>query len=239
MRPILARTVWLLATEDHSRKMSAQTNRFLLRVILILTAFSMIVVWLPLVRGLMDGGTYEWGQSFLGKNFGGTGVSGDYWFVVLQAVIGLSVIYLGWRGAYQPFHWLLLLWNIPSAVNAFYHALRYPEQYRFRGDTLGVDIPVAWVSPLFWALLALLSILWVVRDLKQDKSREIPAWSRTNSVLLAITGSLLPFQFVLLRFGEPHGTTDQIGVILTMLQWLLLNLSFGAWRSTAELRKVA
>jgi hypothetical protein len=29
-------------------------------------------------------------------------------------------------------------------------------------------------------------------------------------------------QFVLLRFGEPHGLTDQAGVILTVLQWLLL-----------------
>jgi hypothetical protein len=29
-------------------------------------------------------------------------------------------------------------------------------------------------------------------------------------------------QFLLLQFGEPHGTTDQIGVVITILQWLLV-----------------
>jgi hypothetical protein len=42
---------------------------------------------------------------------------------------------------------------------------------------------------------------------------------------------MLPLQFVLLRFGEPHGLRDQVGVVLTMLQWLILNLSFVQWQS--------
>jgi hypothetical protein len=43
--------------------------------------------------------------------------------------------------------------------------------------------------------------------------------------------ALVPIQFLLLRFGTQHGTNDQIGVILTMVQWILLNLSFVAWQS--------
>jgi hypothetical protein len=47
--------------------------------------------------------------------------------------------------------------------------------------------------------------------------------------LLSIAAILLPIQFILLRFGEQHGTNDQIGVILTMLQLVVLNLGLYPW----------
>jgi hypothetical protein len=191
----------------------------------------MIIVWLPLIRGLMDGATYEWGVSFLGKQFGGKGLSGDYWFLLLEAIIAIAVVYLGWRGARQPFPWLLLLWNVSGLLNASYLAIRFPEEYRFQGDTLGVDISVAWIGPVFWGLLTLLSILWMVGNLKAGITKEPARWARTNWLLLLIAAAMLPLQFVLLRFGEPHGLRDQVGVVLTMLQWLILNLSFVQWQS--------
>jgi hypothetical protein len=210
--------------------MSRKLDR-LLKGILILTSATMIVTWLPLVRGIMDGSSYKWGQSFIGISLSGNGVGGQYWVLVVQAVIGISLVYLGWRGARPPFHLLLLLWNVPSAVNAFFNAIRFPEEYRFQGDTLGVDVSVAWVGPLFWGSLALLSIVWVVRDLKRDGSREVPPWTQRNTILMTLVIALVPIQFLLLRFGTQHGTNDQIGVILTMVQWILLNLSFVAWQS--------
>jgi hypothetical protein len=203
----------------------------LLKVILILTALTVLTTWLPLIRGLMDGPTYQWGQSLFGADFGGKGLGGDYWMLVLQAVIVVPLIYLGWRGARSPFHWLLLLWNVPSTANAFYNAIAFPEDYRFKGDTLGVDVSVAWVAPLFWSVLMLLSIVWIVRDLKRPAERVPVAWTRRNTILLTLVLLLLPVQFGLLRFGEPLSTNDQIGVVLTMIQWLLLNLSFVNWRS--------
>ena len=36
----------------------------------------------------------------------------------------------------------------------------------------------------------------------------------------------VPIQLVLLIFGEPHGLTDEIGVIGTLLQWVLLIYAF-------------
>lgn len=208
-----------------------QRSDRLLNVILVLTSFTMIIVWLPLIRGLMDGATYSWGHSLFGKQFGGKGISGDYWLVVLQAVIAIALVYLGWRWANQPFHWLLLLWNASGVLNAFYNAIQFPGEYRFRGDTLGVDISVAWVGPLFWSVLTVLSILWVVRDLKTGVAKETRKWDLANWVLLSVAAAMLPLQFILLSFGEPNGTTDQIGVILTMLQWVVLNLSFVPWAS--------
>jgi hypothetical protein len=114
---------------------------------------------------------------------------------------------------------------VQATVNAF----SFPEEYRFRGDTLGVDISLAWVRPLFFGGFALLSVLWVIRDLRRAREKAIPEWNHTNRILLLLAISFLPIQFVLLRYGEPHGTTDQIGVILTMLQWLLINLGLFPW----------
>ena len=138
----------------------------LLKAILIWTMVSLIIVWLPLVRGLMDGDSYQWGNSAWGFQFGGRGLGGDYWFLLLQAAFGLLLLYLGWRGARQPFHWLLLLWHIQLALQSIYNSLSSPEDYRFRGDTLGVDVSLAWVGPLLFGGFALLSIWWVVRDIK-------------------------------------------------------------------------
>jgi hypothetical protein len=190
---------------------------------------TLLIVWLPLVRGFMDGDSYQWGSSFWGFQLGGRGLHGDYWVLLLQAAFGITLLYLGWRGAQQPFHWLLLLWHVSLGAQATYDAISSPEDYRFRGDTLGVDVSLAWVGPLFFGGFALLSVFWVIRDLRRGREKAIPEWNHTNRILLLLAISLLPIQFVLLRYGEQHGTTDQIGVILTMLQWLLINLGLFPW----------
>ena len=201
----------------------------LLKAILIWTMITLLIVWLPLVRGFMDGESYQWGNSFGEFQIGGRGLHGDYWVLLVQAAFGITLLYLGWRGAQQPFHWLLLLWHVLLGVQATVNAFSFPEEYRFRGDTLGVDISLAWLGPLLFGGFALLSVLWVIRDLRSDREKAIPEWNHTNRILLLLAISLLPIQFVLLRYGEPHGTTDQIGVILTMLQWLLINLGLFPW----------
>ena len=201
----------------------------LLKVILIWTMLTMILVWLPLTRGLMDGESYQWGGSFWGFKIGGRGLGGHYWVLVLEALFGITLLYLGWRGARQPFHWLLLFWLIPQATEATYNALTSPESYRFRGDTLGVDVSLAWVGPLLFGGVALLAIVWALRDLRSERNSIVPPWSRANLFWLLTAVTLLPIQFSLLRFGEPHGTNDQIGVILTMLQWIIINLGLFPW----------
>jgi len=206
----------------------------LLKAILIWTMLTLIIIWLPLVRGLMDGDNYQWGNSFFGRDLGGHGLHGDYWFLLLQASFGLVLLYLGWRGAQPPFHWLLLLWHISLGLQAVYNSLTFPEEYRFKGDTLGVDVSLACVGPLFFGGFALLSVLWVVRDLKSRREKAAPEWIRVNWVLLLIAVGFLPIQFVLLRFGEQHGPRDQAGVLLTMLQWVLINLAFFPWLRTTS-----
>lgn len=189
-----------------------------LRALLGWTALSTIIFWLPFVRGLFDGQTYEWGLA----GMGGTGISGDYWMPVLGVAFALAIRCFGWRGARLPFHALLLLWLVPLGAGATWLTLTQPEDFRFQGDTLGVDVSLAWAGPVIFGGFALLGIFWVIRDLRSDRKREAPPWTAANQRMTIALVALLPVQFVLLRFGVPHGTTDQIGVILTMLQWFLL-----------------
>ncbi len=192
----------------------------LLRWLLIWTGFTLLAVWLPLVRGLMDGASYQWAFA---PGVGGRGVGGTYWLLVILAGYGLLMLSLGWRGARPPFHWLLLLWHLSLAGLVVYASWTAREPMRFRGDTLGIDISIAWMGPVFFGGFALLAVYWVVRDRRAAPPRVAPEWQRTNRVLLLLAALLLPVQFILFRFGEPHGTTDQVGVVLTIGQWLLVN----------------
>jgi len=204
----------------------------LLKIVLIFTAVTMIAVWLPLIRGVMDGPSYEWGTSFMGKDFGGKGVGGDYWFVVLQAVLCLATIYFGWRGARQPFHWLLMIWIVPSMISAIYNAIKFPDEYRLRGDTMGLDISLAWIGPAFWLILFLSAVAWMASDLRKRIDKPMPSWTRRNTIFIILVFALLPVQFFLLRSGGGTDSKDQIGVVLTIAQWVLLNFSFASKPTT-------
>jgi hypothetical protein len=208
---------------------------FLRGFVLTLAAAGMITIWLPLVRGLMDGATYSWGGFYFGMFLRGSGLGGDYWKLLLVAALALTALWYGWRGSRLPAHLIVLAWVVPWAVGAVYMAVTDPGSLRFRGETLGVDISLAVAGPVLFTAVALLAAWWLVRDLRARGPRFAPPWTRTNTILLALVLGMLPLQFVLLRFGQPHGATDAIGVLLTMLQWVLLNVAFakGARRAPA------
>ena len=103
-----------------------------------------------------------------------------------------------------------------------HHRWTSPEDFRFQGDTAGIDFSLAWIGPLFTGVFLALSVFWVVRDLRTPGPRPVASWSRTNTIRLGSLIALLPIQFVLLRFGAAHGTTDLIGVVIVIAQWMLL-----------------
>ncbi len=58
--------------------------------------------------------------------------------------------------------------------------------------------------------------------MREPGPRRVARWSRANTIWLGGLLALLPVQFVLLRFGSPSGTTDVVGVLITIMQWMLL-----------------
>ncbi len=118
----------------------------ILRVLLAWTALTTLTFWLPFVRSLMDGDTYEWG--FAG--FSGHGLHGDLWLPLLGVTLALSIRWLGWRGARMPFHALLLLWVVPLGAGATWLSIKQADDFRFKGDTLGIDVSLVPVGILLF-----------------------------------------------------------------------------------------
>lgn len=193
----------------------------LLRILLWWTSVTFLTGWLPLIRGAFDGPSYEWGTSYFGYSFSGTGVAGDYWLPAVKVALGLTLLVLGWRGARSPFPYLLVAWQAFGLADALFSAITEPEAFRFRGDTLGIDVSLAWVAPLFYSAALVLAVIWFARS-RADRLSTDTGWARSNYVWLAALAALLPVQFVLLRYGIPLGTTDQVGVVLTIVQWFLI-----------------
>lgn len=189
-----------------------------LRALLTWTALTTLVFWLPTVRGAFDGPSYQWAL----VGFGGRGLHGDYWFPVLGSALALATQILGWRGARPPFHVLLLGWHLLLAIGISYVAVAQAEEFRLRGDTLGIDVSLAWVGPLLFGIPAALACRWGWRDLRRRRHEPVPPWCRRNTLWLAGLVLLLPAQFALLRPGPPRSIADQLGVLLTIVQWLLL-----------------
>jgi len=195
----------------------------LLVVILWWTAlFAGVLVWLPLVRGATQGTAYQWA---LGGGIGGRGIGGAYWALVLGAGFVTLLLYLGWRGARQPFHWLLLVFHVPLAAAVTYAAWTDPQGFRFEGATIGFDVSLVVIGPVLFCGVAGAAIVWVVRDLRARRSREVTrwAWTRATRVRLMLLLAIVPVEVVLFRSGGIESTQNMIGVALVGWQWVLLN----------------
>lgn len=192
----------------------------LLRLILDYVTLTLIPVWLPLLRGLMDGDSYAWSWGFIG----GRGVGGDYWVLPPVAAWGLSILYLGQRGARRPWFPVLMLgWLGLMAAIWTLAWWEMGDELRLRGDTLGIDVPLGWMPMAIGVGFLALGIVWNVQDRRGGSVREAPPWHPTNRLLLWILVGLIPLEFLLLRSGPPHGVTDQMGVVLLLLQLFLIN----------------
>ena len=193
---------------------------WLLRLLLGFTSLTFLVAWLPFVRCPMDGDSYTWSIGWWMFSVGGTGLSAHYWLLVVQVALGVAVLGLGSRGARLPFHWLLLAWHAALFTSFTYSSWTSPDAFVFRGDTAGIEFSLAWVGPVFTGAILAASIFWVVRDLRTPHVREVAPWCRTNTIWLGSLIALFPVQFGLLRFGDPGGTTDLIGVVIVTGQWM-------------------
>jgi len=194
--------------------------------LLFITGLTYATTWLPFLRGLMDGESYTWGTTLFGHVFSGSGTQGDFYFVVLNAFLGLwlllSFYWSRWR---MVFYGLLVLWNGSMIANAFYEVF-FGQGYTFQGDTLGVNVDLSYVIlPLMLGIGYLTGVV-----IKKDARYPFKArWTWKNTYWLLGLLLPLPVQYFLLHGGEPHGLTDQIGVIIALLQVFLLSWAFRAY----------
>lgn len=191
-----------------------------------IAALTAILSWLPLIRCLLDGATYEWGTSYFGHAFRGAGVGGDFWLLVVQAAVALGLVFFGLRRPGALGYALLFAWhgvNFASWLTAW---LAKPEGLIFRGDTLGVEVNVGLFAVCAFAAGLTAALAAAALEFSGGRRPPVFAWTRANTVALALALALLPIQHALLRFGEPHARSDEIGVLLTMAQWVAIVFAF-------------
>ena len=120
---------------------------------------------------------------------------------------------------------IVAIWSVLLFTAVVVAVALSPEVLRFRGDTLGIDISLAWAGPLLFGAGGALSLIAARRD-RISPSAELWAWNARNSRWLAILVTALPLQFLLLRTGSVESLADQVGVIITIAQWFLVGQVF-------------
>ena len=183
--------------------------------------------WLPFLRSLMDGPSYEWGATLFGLSFSGAGLGGDYWFPVLKTAIGLSFLWLGWRAPNGAFRPLLVLWLALMFADTVHAVLTVPDNFRFQGDTLGMDFSLVLVAPALDGGMLLLALWFAARAPALEARPMGPA----NQLMLGMAILFLPLQFFLLRSGQGQEVNDVVGVLLTIAGWILLSAGLAPWRA--------
>jgi hypothetical protein len=98
-----------------------------------------------------------------------------------------------------------------------------PDDFRLQGDTMGINISLALVGPALFGAGAALATYVGVRTFRGELAARREAWTPANTRWLTALLALLPIQFALLRIGTAGSTADQIGVLLTIGQWLLFD----------------
>lgn len=184
-----------------------------------------VLAWLPAVRSLLDGQTYEWGLTLFGKTFSGAGLEGDYWFVASEAALGVVTLFLGWRSPGAVFKLLSSAFTGVMFADGVYTGFILGQDQVFEGATLGMNVSVGLIFTAVYGLLFVLALAWAAFG----KPGPAPRWTLANSALLTVAVLLLPAQYLLLSTGEGREISDQFGVLMTMGQWLLLSLSFIPW----------
>lgn len=208
-------------------KLNRTSQRF---IITFLTAMSLWTVWLPLTRTFSGGSSYQWGVEYFNVVYRGAGIEGDYLFLVLQAVIGITLIYMGFRNPRPPFAILLVGWHGLNFANDLYGPLIAGRRNIFYGDTGGVAYDWTLISPIITGTMFLLAFLWSIREtLSPEPVISQPGWQVRNAGFGGLFLAYLVVVVVLERTGEAHGLTDLIVVPLNILAPLLIALCLFPW----------
>ncbi len=205
----------------------SKTGALLRNIALYIVAFTFIIAWLPLVRSILDGPTYQWGAAFFDVGFSGAGLGGDFWFLVAQAILASAILYLGFRSPGALSYLLLSLWLALNAASFVYGFITDPEALMFHGDTLGVHVNIGLFAVALHGGALFAAIGGAALEMGGGRRPPRFAWTRANTIALLVALALLPVQFLLLRYAVGQELADQVGVILTMAQWAGIVFALG------------
>ncbi|PHN03300.1 ubiquinol cytochrome C oxidoreductase [Flavilitoribacter nigricans] len=203
---------------------AVRSNNLLFNFLLFFIGLTFMLVWLPLLRCFFDGASYSWGQWYFGRQLSSAGVSADYFILIPFLLLYVALFHAFY---YQKnrlvFYGLMIAWWFHFWGNLLLDIFVHGDTL-FHGDTLNVHVSLtAIILPL--ALLALLLIVAVIRKDQTMETVNLPRSSTGNLRTWIILGPL-PLQAVLFMIGEPHALTDEIAVLITIVQSLAIPFLF-------------
>ena len=200
-------------------RIAYRRSHWLTNLLLFVVSLTFVLTWLPLLRCTFDGQSYSWGMTYFGQTFMSKGLQGDIWFLMVSLLLFLALFYSAyWSRNRGWFYGLSVVWFVHFWGNLLSEILLEGDAL-FHGDTLDVHVSIAMIIiPL--SLLAAVLIALVIRHDRTAEEVQIP-WSGSNRRwMILFLLAPLPIQVLFFATGTPHGTTDEIAVIVTILQAL-------------------
>jgi signal transduction histidine kinase len=198
------------------------------------TVFTFAFPWLVFVASLAAP-DFQW--SFFG--LGGSGTGGHFWLATLLVVFAALVFYLGWRGARRAFQSLVLAWHLALFALMVYGVWTLGDDMTFQAAAFGLRIPLSWIGPLVFGSIAVVTVLWVARDLRTPAPvLPTPSWRDLDRRALLLAILLAPVVLIALRLGPVDGALAKIGFLAAIVQWVAIAEAMGiSLPSRAELRR--
>lgn len=161
---------------------------------------------------------YKWGL----LAFQGKGMSSEYWYLLLFMLFAWATFILEvWYKRKWYYVLPILLFTSVTAV-LFYGYLGHNAMV-FQGDVWKFNFELGLVFVLISAFLLILSIIWMVLDLRNFQSSDVIFLKSDKIKLLSgLSISIIIFLFFAQGKGGIHTTTDGIAVGLTVVQALFL-----------------
>ncbi|MEQ8860405.1 MAG: hypothetical protein RIC56_17330 [Pseudomonadales bacterium] len=212
-------------------------ERRLYTVLWVWVALKTLLPWLVFFRLTFEGPSYSWGTSYFGHVFHSSGLArADVLVVYGLLAAGLLVLWALRERRYALAGPLLAGYLGFFAADAVFELVS-GEPVMFRGDTLDVTLDIS--TPFYalqFGMFALACVWWwCVRWRAAGTGAAMTPMQKKTALICA---AAVPLQLGLLVSGQPHGTTDEIGVVLTLLQWLLLAAALYP-RSPSEVHSTA
>ncbi|MEE8464051.1 MAG: hypothetical protein V3S53_04630, partial [Gammaproteobacteria bacterium] len=162
---------------------------------------------------------------YFGKMFYSTGLArADFLVIYALLAASLFLLYHLRKFNFKLIAPVLVAYLGFFAADALYELLG-GEPIIFEGDTLGVVINLSIPFFVLQFGMFILSVAWWLGIRKIASGTKPQPMAKYKQTIVKICAAIVPAQLALLIFGEPHALTDEIGVILTILQWVLLAFS--------------
>jgi hypothetical protein len=204
--------------------MAVRRSNLLFNSLMFFSGLTFMLVLLPLIRCLLDGKSYSWGQEYFGMVFNSSGIELDYFILIPFLLLYLVYFYSFYWIKNRTVFYIMLIWFwVHNFGNLLYDIIKNGDTM-FRGDTLDVHVSISSII----IPLAIVFLIWITAVIIKDRNMEdvsVP-WGNKNKIWLLIVLGSLPIQTLLYATGEPDGLTDEISVFITILQSFLFGLIF-------------